>query len=141
MLPAFLVRPMRRRDTRRHDELEPGASTNSERIEAVKILHADGFKIWASIEPIVDFQSATDMILKAALWCDLFKIGLMSGRKYLQEDVVKFINKTISHLFVGVRYYFKDNLLKVAGISRSELPNNCVWRDYNIFKDQQQIKY
>jgi len=38
-----------------HDELEPGASTNAERIEAIKKLHNSGFKTFASIEPIIDF--------------------------------------------------------------------------------------
>lgn len=30
--------------------------------------------------------------------------------------------------------YFKDSLLKQAGVSRSELPDNCVTPDFNLFK-------
>ncbi len=32
------------------------------------------------------------------------------------------------------RFYFKDNLLKQAGIKREDLPYNCVDRNYNIFE-------
>lgn len=35
--------------------------------------------------------------------------------------------------FKGFKIYFKDSLLKQAGIDRDTLPNNCVGRDYNIF--------
>ena len=63
------------------DDKEPGASTNQERIEAMKILHDRGFKTFASIEPIVDFDKSFDMIMSTIGFCDLYKIGLMSGVK------------------------------------------------------------
>jgi hypothetical protein len=31
------------------------------------------------------------------------------------------------------KFYFKDSLLKQAGINREDLPSNCVGRDYNMF--------
>ena len=72
-----------------HDELEPGASTNAERIEAMKRLHEAGFKTFASIEPIIDFESSFEMIVQAAPYCDLFKVGLMSGgRLYFIREVL-----------------------------------------------------
>jgi len=45
-----------------HDELEPNASTNQERIEAMKRLHDEGFKTFASIEPIIHLSSSAKMI-------------------------------------------------------------------------------
>lgn len=62
-----------------HDELEPNASTNADRLEAVGYLSLEGYKVWASIEPVIDFASSYDMI-KEALWygCQHFKIGLMT---------------------------------------------------------------
>lgn len=32
------------------------------------------------------------------------------------------------------KIYFKDSLLKAAGINRDALPSNCVNRDFNIFR-------
>jgi len=41
-----------------HDELEPNAATNDSRMAAMRLLHFKGYKTFASIEPIIDFQSA-----------------------------------------------------------------------------------
>lgn len=120
-----------------HDELETGASTNAERIESMKKLHDAGFKTWASIEPIIDFETSYNMILATRDFCDLYKIGLQSGYKCQngveKERMIRLIDKTIDHALTPI--YFKDSLLKAAGIERSELPDNCVDRDYNMFKE------
>ncbi|MGV8135885.1 MAG: DUF5131 family protein [Mangrovibacterium sp.] len=115
-----------------HDELEPGASTNAERIEAMRKLHDAGFKTWASIEPIIDFESSYRMILESLDYCDLYKIGLESGKKYRKSDLLYFIDFIVCELVVPV--YFKDSLLKAAETSRESLPSNCVTRDYNMFQ-------
>lgn len=121
-----------------HDELEQGASTNEERIEAMKKLHDAGFKTFASIEPIIDFGSSYKMIQQTIGFCDLYKVGIESGKKYYSLELDEFISNTF---LVGAyesdsKFYFKDSLLKAAGIERSQLPTNCVTRDYNIFKEQ-----
>lgn len=117
-----------------HDELEPNASTNQERIEAMRKLHDAGFKTWASIEPIVDFYESERMISKTIGFCDLYKVGLMSGKKYDKTECYNFVarNTMFSSINRGM-FYFKDSLLKQACINRSELPSNCVRRDYNMF--------
>ncbi len=120
-----------------HDELEPGASTNAERIEAMKKLHAAGFKTFASIEPIVDFESSARMIGASMDFCDLYKIGLMSGRKYGGFEARLFIERVIKWCIKDrpqVRFYFKDSLLTLAEMERMGLPHNCVGRDFNLFK-------
>lgn len=128
-----------------HDELEPGASTNQERIEVMKKLHDAGFRTWASIEPIIDFESSLRMVYATSGFCDLYKIGLMSGAKYNADDLWRFINEVQNILENQngvlasgdeIKIYFKDSLLKQAGISRANLPDNCVGRDYNIFKTE-----
>ena len=121
-----------------HDELEPNASTNAERIEAMKKLHDAGFKTFASIEPIIDLVSSLEMIKESVAYCELFKIGVESGKKYDKLMLRRFVSdvictKTNNHV---PKLYFKDSLLKAAGIERSELPDNCVTRDYNIFKSE-----
>jgi hypothetical protein len=123
-----------------HDEMEPHASTNAERIEAMRKLHNAGFKTFASIEPVIDIRSSFEMIFNTAGFCDLYKIGLMSGKQYTKHEILWLIGKC--HEFTNVykeynfpiKFYFKDNILKAAGIQREELTENCVTRDYNIFK-------
>jgi hypothetical protein len=105
-------------------------------------LHYAGFKTWASIEPIIDFNSSLDMINKGCNFqcCDLFKIGLESGKKYGKSDLVAFIEYALwlcekgHDLKEPIPIYFKDSLLKAAGISRESLPENCVTQDYNMFQ-------
>ncbi len=62
-----------------HDELEPNASPNADRIKAMGRLFDAGFKTWASIEPVIDFDSSLRMIQQALdAGCQHFKIGLMT---------------------------------------------------------------
>lgn len=118
-----------------HDELEPNAPTNAERIETMRKLHEAGFKTFASIEPIIDLSSSFQMISETSRFCDLYKIGLMSGVKVNRDKLQLFIMSVIDQSDIyGSKLYFKDSLLKSAEIERSELPSNCVSRDYNIFK-------
>jgi hypothetical protein len=117
-----------------HDEMEPYASTNAERIEAMRKLHDAGFKTWASIEPIIDFESSWIMVRDTFEFCDLYKIGLESGKTFPKGALRDFMDAVMS-FSKQPKIYFKDNLLKAAGIRREELPKNCVTRDYNIFKN------
>ena len=62
-----------------HDELESNASPNAERIKAIEYLNGEGWKTWASIEPVIDFPSSFQMIKQALnAGCQHFKIGLMT---------------------------------------------------------------
>lgn len=120
-----------------HDEIEPGASTNTERIEAMRKLHAAGFKTFASIEPIIDFDSSFEMIKQTIGICDLYKIGVLSGGKYSIFDTLNFVAKVYTRIGSLGKIYFKDSLLKLADIDREhELPGNCVDRDFNLFRTE-----
>ena len=117
------------------DSIEPNASPNAERIKAMRKLHEAGFKTWASIEPVIDIESSSQMIRATKDFCDLYKIGLQSGKKYDKDDLLDFFSdvRAISYLKPLSKIYFKDSLLAQAGISRSDLPDNCVSRDYDLF--------
>lgn len=116
-----------------HDELEPNASTNAERIVAMKKLHDAGLKTFASIEPVIETLDSIDMIRESKSFCDLFKIGLLSGSKLAGWQAKAFVS-VVAECNPDNKIYFKDSLLKLAGISRESLPENCVTRDYNLFK-------
>jgi hypothetical protein len=122
-----------------HDELEPGCSPNYDRIKWMEVLSKEGFKIWASIEPIIDIKSSQDVMLRSGDFCDLYKIGLMSGKKYDKHDLDIFIG-WVKFVFSDIHIYFKDSLLKQAGINRADLPSNCVDRDFNLFENEPRTK-
>ena len=122
-----------------HDELEPNASTNAERIEAMKKLHDAGFKTFARIEPIVDLDSSMKMIHETLGFCDLYKIGLESGKKYPKDLLLGFYVKMSLMLSnrSKAKVYWKDSVLNYLGIDR-EICNETYYatvdRDYNLFK-------
>jgi len=121
-----------------HDELEPNASSNAERIEAMKKLHDAGFKTFASIEPIIDFQSSFRMIAATHGICDLYKIGLESGKKQDKDYAVLFVaNVMVRATENNSKVYFKDSILKCWGVSRESLKEYecCVASDYNLFEN------
>lgn len=120
-----------------HDELEPNASPNEERIEVMRMLHYVGFKTFSSIEPIVDFESSWKIIFQTGGICDLYKIGLMSNKKYSVVDAQNFINNVTAYASDRKsKVYFKDSLLKLIDAERILLPICCVERDYNLFKQK-----
>jgi DNA repair photolyase len=116
-----------------HDELEPGAATNLERIETMKKLHDVGFKTWVSIEPIIDLESSAKMIQLSINHCDFYKIGLQSGKKYDKDKVKKFVfDISVSLAFKGIYIYWKESIIKQSGLRREDLPSNCVSMDFNL---------
>ncbi len=116
-----------------HDELEKGASTNKERIESMRKLHYAGFKTFASIEPIIDFVSSYYMIRNTLGFCDLYKVGLLSGGKYDIVEAQTFVEH-LSELHVMPKIYLKESLQKLTRYSPNELGDNFVTRDYNMFE-------
>lgn len=127
------------------DELEPGASTNAERIESMRKLHEMGFKTFASIEPVISIEKSRHMIEQTIGFCDLYKIGLLSGHKdYTKYDVMDFV-ADVNHIIFNdsysfpdlkpqIKVYWKDSVLDYIGMNREDLPKGiCVGADYNLF--------
>lgn len=111
-----------------HDELEPGAARNMDRALALHKLHNHGFKTWASIEPIIDFESAKDMISYTYKVCDLFKVGLQSGKKFdvvEAQSFVEWLNE-----IQQPKIYLKESLQKLTRYTNKELDEYFVDTDY-----------
>ena len=133
-----------------HDKLEPGASTNAERVGAMRKLHNAGFKTFASIEPIITLFESEQMIQMTIDCCDLYKIGLISGKRdYTKEQVSLFCSRVNSmiakrHAFVPLQtdmpynkpcVYWKDSVLEYIGETREQFCDSLffVGADYNMF--------
>jgi DNA repair photolyase len=63
------------------DDMEPHASTNLDRINAMRWMNIKGFSTFASIEPVIDWRHAYMMVECSLEYCDHYKIGLRSGVK------------------------------------------------------------
>ena len=75
------------------DDLEPYASTNEQRIKAMKHLYISGFKTWASIEPIIDVYKSFDMVVQTIHHCHEYRFGLNSLKKdYTKQDILDFMD-------------------------------------------------
>lgn len=118
-----------------HDELELNASTNAERIGAMKKLHNSGFKTWASIEPVIDLKSSLACIEQTLGFCDLYKIGLMSGGKLPDKEELHFFVDRVCYLVSShnSKVYWKDSLKKHLG--RDIISVATVNRSYDILKE------
>ena len=120
-----------------HDELEPHASTNESRIELMKRLNdypyhniEDGSivnprKTWASIEPVIDFQSSYRMVCQALrAGCQHFKIGLLTSNtkpcreKYNVHDCLDFIEKVVVTTEGKATVYWKQSVRDYIRTSR-----------------------
>lgn len=121
------------------DEQEPGASINAERIKAMRYIHELGFKTFASIEPIIDPIKSMKMIEATLGFCDLYKVGLISGKGkdfYDNCHLSVFWNSLVDLSREGHKIYPKDSLLNHLMEDRESLEGNFVKSDYNIFSHE-----
>ncbi|MBR1525189.1 MAG: radical SAM protein [Prevotella sp.] len=119
------------------DNREPHASTNAERIAAMKRLHDMGFKTFASIEPVIIPLRSLNCIMQTRDFCDLYKIGLMSGHKdYTRTEVEAFIKQANDVIdMAGGRVYWKESVSEFVGY-----PIECscgVSADYDMFAEEE----
>lgn len=117
------------------DELEPGASTNQERIEAMRKLHDMGFPTFASIEPVIDPRKSKEMIEATLGFCDLYKVGLISGKPkdFYDQTKLKAFYAWLSYKTDSCKIYLKDSFLKYFNFKREDLKAPFVNSNYNIF--------
>lgn len=91
------------------DDLEPGASSNMERVHAMAGLHNAGISTWASIEPVIDPALSFAMIVETLGFCDHYKIGILSGKKdYTPQQIRDFVAQVQSLGHTSV--YWKESL-------------------------------
>lgn len=123
------------------DDLEPNASTNQERVAAMRELHEMGYKTFASIEPIVDFASSYRMVKETAGFCDQYLIGLMSKRgkeypPYDRKECIGFIKKVMA--LAGkqpepFKVYWKDS---ISDFVRGSVAARRVMWNEDIYADR-----
>lgn len=148
-----------------HDELEPNAISNEERIGCIDFLAhcyqlAEKCHLWASVEPVIDFPSALAMVYQAVnAGCQHFKIGLLTkntrlvrkdfefgGHKfdaYKVEDCLHFIEDVMRLTEGKATVYWKQSVRDLletiyTPAAVDELLNypHSVSKDWSIFKKE-----
>lgn len=98
-----------------HDELEPNASTNAERIATMKRMGNEGYRTWASIEPVIDFPSALDMVYQAVnAGCQHFKIGLLTNNTRLVRKDFAFGEHHFDAYKVNDCLHFVEDVMRIT---------------------------
>ncbi len=110
------------------DDLEPGASTNRDRIAALRRLHNE-FKTFASIEPMINCDRSLAMVKETVGVVDLFKVGLESHRKYDKVTVLEFV-EDLAALPEKPWIYLKDSIIVLIGRERGSFGENFVEADF-----------
>lgn len=121
------------------DDLEPNASSNAERIAAMRKCHEAGVRTFASIEPVIDLDLSFEMIKATVGFCDEYKIGLLSGKRFGKpftlNDLILFVNSVqtlVASEAPNAVIYWKESVRnKVAGLV--QYSDNVVDENYNIF--------
>jgi len=136
-----------------HDELEPSADTNVFRLQTMKRMSQDGFKTWASIEPVIDFPSSLDMIYQALnAGCEHFKIGLLTNntrlvrkdfefgehqfKAYDVRDLLHFIEDVMRMTDGKATVYWKQSVRDLLGTDHESVLDvypHSVGKDWNMF--------
>lgn len=97
-----------------HDEMEPCAPPNEERIQSMQYLDDCNIPVFASIEPVIDFPSSLAMIMEIAGFCKDIRIGLLSpysAKRYDWNECDRFIGK-VNELASSrnIKVYYKDSI-------------------------------
>lgn len=98
-------------------EWESGGAVPSERLEALKILHEEGIKTFASFEPVIIPEQSINLIKQSLDFIDVYKIGKINNYKGIDKtiDWTKFLQEAIDILRpAGKEFYIKHDLRKSA---------------------------
>ena len=118
------------------DDLEPGASANEERIAAMEELHGLGYRTYASLEPVVDPLRSLEMFRLTRGFCDLYKVGLQSGRdlsSYERNDVEAMAREMMGS---DEQVYLKHSLTRFLGWPPMEPVNIFHIAQKNIYYEE-----
>jgi DNA repair photolyase len=106
-------------DTEQSREWEPVAALPADRMEAMRLAHSKGIRVWASLEPVIDPEQSLELIRKTHTFVDLFKVGVLNHHPYANKinwhDFGWKAKKLLESL--GKPYYLKHDLrqqMKIA---------------------------
>jgi DNA repair photolyase len=112
------------------DQIEIGAASNEQRIQALKKIKKLGFKTFISFEPVIDFDISLEIIRQSHEFCDFMRVGLLNGpTRDKNPDLIKmkeFYETVNSVVNPDIPIYWGDNFVNFLKLDRLEMPSNCV---------------
>lgn len=93
---------------------EKGATLPGERFDALKQLHNEGIRTWASMEPVIYPDQSLDIMHITNEYVDAYKIGKLNHFKKHEEkfDWKQFLTDSVSIMRqYGKEFYIKKDLL------------------------------
>lgn len=116
------------------DEQEGNSSPTPDRISTMKQLHDRGYRTFVSAEPVIDPEASLQVIKDTLGFCNLYKVGLLSGKKTYRKADVRNLVDELQKLPEKPKIYLKDSVVKMLGLDRNDLSDNFVGSDYNMFE-------
>lgn len=103
------------------DDQEPNAPSNQKRINTMRMINGWGFNTFASIEPIIDFDSSYKMIEQTKDFCSWYGIGLMTknGKVYDPTEAADFYSRVTEIVPDSNSLYWKESFKKLLQIPLS----------------------
>jgi len=93
---------------------EKNSSLPNERFEALKIIHENGIKTWASMEPVIFPEQSLEIMELTKDYVDSYKIGKLNHFKKHEEkfDWTKFLSDAVGIMRKNnKKFYIKKDLL------------------------------
>lgn len=114
-----------------NDNLEPGAPSTEERIEALRKLHDEyNIKTFVSLEPITSICTASEVIKKTYQITDEIRIGAQSPIKKDRYDPNEFFGFVTAVKFLArdlpCRFMVKDSMYKQAETFEDTYRDMCI---------------
>jgi len=101
-------------------EWEPGAAHPADRLEALKQLHENGVKTWASIEPVIEADESLAIIWASLPYTDGYKVGKLNHSASSVDwrafgvaavDMIRDAGRSV-YVKVDLRPFFPDGYLR-----------------------------
>lgn len=97
---------------------EKNAGLPQERINALKLAHDKGIETWVSFEPVLDPAQTEALLLQTYKFVDHYKVGTLNYSEHAKDINWNAYGWNMKRLMdkMGVKYYFKNDLLKNMGV-------------------------
>jgi len=117
-------------DPVKSNQWEPGAALPVERIYALEQAHKKGIETWVSFEPVIYPQETFKLLELTHTFVDHYKVGTMNYHPQGKSTDWKAFGFAMKRVMdaMGVKYYFKNDLLREMGILPAEFKQKVVCR-------------
>ncbi len=109
---------------------ETKASLPQERIDALKRAYQNGIETWVSFEPVISIGQTLTLLALTHSFAGHYKVGTMNyhphGKTINWREFGWHIKGVMDDL--GIKYYFKKDLLKEMGVNPTEFKQTWVCR-------------